>query len=140
MPLKVNVGLTRKVGESNYGSRGASVNVELELDGSLVNEPAKLKEKIAQAFSLVRTSLDAELNGGNGNGNGHASANGKNGTTAPTAASKGRPATQSQVRAIQSICRDKGINLAGFLGDYRVSRAEDLSVKQASEIIDKLKQ
>jgi len=46
MPLKLNVGLSRKVGDTNYGSRGASVNVELELESSLVGEPAKLQERI----------------------------------------------------------------------------------------------
>jgi hypothetical protein len=28
--MKLNVGLSRKVGEPNYGSRGASVNLELD--------------------------------------------------------------------------------------------------------------
>jgi len=27
MPLKVNLGLTKKIGETNYSSRGASVNI-----------------------------------------------------------------------------------------------------------------
>ena len=30
--IKLNAGFSRKVGEPNYGSRGASVNVELELE------------------------------------------------------------------------------------------------------------
>ncbi|MBA4015745.1 MAG: hypothetical protein C0483_01010 [Pirellula sp.] len=36
-----------KVGEANYGSRDASVNLELELDSSLVGAPDRLKERIA---------------------------------------------------------------------------------------------
>jgi hypothetical protein len=36
MPLKLNVGLSRKIGEENYGSRGASVNLELELDAGCI--------------------------------------------------------------------------------------------------------
>src|SRR5439155_7086344 len=72
MPLRLNVGLNRKVGEVNYSSRGASVNLELELDGALVAEPQKLHERIRQLFGLVRTALAEELNGGS---NGHDSAN-----------------------------------------------------------------
>lgn len=34
--LKLNVGFTNEVGEANYGSRGAAVNLELKLDSSLV--------------------------------------------------------------------------------------------------------
>ena len=36
MPLKTNVGINRKVTDSNFGSRGASVSLEVELDSSLV--------------------------------------------------------------------------------------------------------
>lgn len=136
MPIRLNVGLTKKVGQENYGSKGASVNLELELDGALVQEPAKLKEKIGQMFAMCRSSLNDELNGGNGNGRAPAAprTNG-NGSTQP----KHRPATQSQIRAIQSICHNKGVDLAGVLGGYGVTKAEDLSIKQASEIIDQLK-
>src|SRR5262245_7623485 len=63
MPLTLNVGLSRKIGEANYGSRGASVNVETELDSGVVQEPDKLKERIRQLFGLARSSLDEELNG-----------------------------------------------------------------------------
>jgi hypothetical protein len=68
MPLKMNIGLSRKVADSNYGSRGASVNLELELDSGLSSEPDKLHEPIQQLFGLVRTSLAEELNGSDGHG------------------------------------------------------------------------
>lgn len=139
MPIRLNVGLTKKVGQENYGSKGASVNLELELDGALVQEPSKLKEKIGQMFAMCRSSLNDELNGGNGNGHGAPSVSKSNGTGNGSTQSKHRPATQSQIRAIQSICSNKGINLAGFLSDYGVEKAEDLSIKQASQIIDHLK-
>ena len=63
MPLKLNLGLSRKVGETNYGSRGASVNIEMELESALVGEPVKLLERIRQIFDTVRSSLADELNG-----------------------------------------------------------------------------
>ena len=32
--IKLNAGFSRKVGEANYSSRGASVNVDLELESA----------------------------------------------------------------------------------------------------------
>lgn len=152
--MKINVGLCRKIGEANFGSRGATVNLELELDSSLVGEPAKLKERIRQLFALVRTSLAEELNGGNGhsqqpNGEAHPpnSQNGNgNGNGHSTGAQNGqrsggqRPATQSQVKAIYAIARGRQINVAQFLRDrFQVGRPDDLSLRDASAVIDELK-
>ena len=63
MPLKLNVGLSRKVGEANYGSRGATVNLEIELESSLVSQPDQLHDRIRQLFRLAKSSVDDELNG-----------------------------------------------------------------------------
>jgi len=150
MPLKLNVGLSRKVGEADYGSRGASVNVEIELESSLVGEPAKLQERIRQIFGIVRTSLAEELHG-HGQANGSAkttngapaamptTSNG-GGDTAARPATTSRAATQSQVRALHGIAKSKGLNLTRLLqGRYQVDRPEDLAIKQASQLIDSLK-
>jgi hypothetical protein len=145
MPMKLNVGLCQKVGESNYGSRGASVNLELELDSALVAEPAKLKEKIRGLFAVVRTSLTEELNGnGHGNGNGHANGQGNgnghsngNGDQNPQ---KPRSATPSQVKAIFAITKAQGRNMGSLLNErFHVAYAEQLTVQQASALIDELK-
>lgn len=63
MPLKLNVGLSKKVGEANFSSRGASVNTELELESALVDDPTKLKDRVRQVFDMIRASVDEELNG-----------------------------------------------------------------------------
>ena len=36
MPMKLNVGVSRKVGLPDYGSVGASCNLELELESGLI--------------------------------------------------------------------------------------------------------
>jgi len=151
MPLKVNVGLSRKVGEANYGSRGGSINVEMELDTALVNDPPRLQERIRHLFGLVRASLVEELNG-NGNGHGsHAPPSGPspaaahtqrdgNGNGPSRQANPPRPATQSQVKAIYAIARSQGMDVHQLLRDrFNVGRPDDLTVKEASQMIDSLK-
>jgi hypothetical protein len=140
MPLKLNVGLSQKVGEANYGSRGASVNVEMELESSLVGEPAKLQERIRQLFGIVRTSLTEELNGtGNASANGHPKAE----NAAKNASGRDanfRAATQSQIKALFGISKNQNVDLIRLLRErYRVERPDDLSLKQASALIDELK-
>ena len=61
MPMKTNVGLSRKVADNNYGSRGASVNLEVELDSSLLQEPERLLDRIRQVFRLAQRAVDEEF-------------------------------------------------------------------------------
>ena len=62
--IKLNAGFSRKVGEANYSSRGASVNLELELESSLISDPDKMHEKIRNLFLLARKAVDEELKNG----------------------------------------------------------------------------
>jgi hypothetical protein len=145
MPLKTNIGVNRKVADNNYGSRGASVNFEVELDSALIQEPERLQDRIRQVFRLAQQAVDEELNrqttgsdrpatangnGHNGNGNGHA---------APRR-SNGRKATASQARALRAIADRQGIDLAAELRNrFGVSDPEELSITEASQTIDELK-
>ena len=66
--LKLNVGFNRKTGEANYGSRGASVNLELEAESGLASDPEKLRERIRFLFGVAKAAVEEELNGHAGNG------------------------------------------------------------------------
>jgi hypothetical protein len=57
MPLKTNVGVSRKVADNNYGSRGVSVNLEVELDSTLINDPERFHDRIRQVFRLAQQAI-----------------------------------------------------------------------------------
>ena len=151
MALKVSVGLSKKVGLPDYGSLGASCNVEVELDGTLLqHDVEKFHQHVRRAYQACAQAVNEELSRSNGhsappangqstngaNGNGHAKANGNgNGKT-----NGQRQATQSQVKAILSIARNQRLNLGVFLKErFGVDRPEELDIKTASQVIDTLK-
>jgi hypothetical protein len=163
MPMKLNVGVSRKVGLPDYGSVGASCNLELELDASLLERDLEgLHERIRGAYVAAHQAVQDELArlqaptvesrarlsnrstaNGSGSGNGHESAEGR---AAPAGrgesekASPPKPATPNQVQAIHSIARRQDVDLVAILRrEYEVDRAEELTLRQASSLIDQLK-
>ena len=151
MPLKLNVGASRKVGDNNYGSRGASVHLEVELDSSLINYPDKLQERIRHLFNQVHVSLTEEL-GRSGNVNGQAPTNHASQPTGPADPLNGgapqngkqngspRLATPAQIKALYGISKRQGMDLHEVLRERcGLERPEDLSLKQASALIDSFK-
>jgi len=151
MPLKTNVGVSRKVSDNSYGSRGASVNLEVELDSTLIQEPERFHDRIRQVFRLAQQAIDQELNRQHGNGkashstngaaNGHATQSSHNGGNGNGHAKPNtRRATASQVRALHAIADHQGLDLSLTLRErYGIDYAEDLGIGQASELIDALK-
>ena len=163
MPLKLNVGVSRKVGLPDYCSVGASCNLELELDTALLEKDlegfhARIREAYVAAHQAVHDELARLQTAGaqaptkppardavNGSkaANGHARGNGEAvpaGRTAAEAPRSGKPATASQVKAICSIARRHEADLDFLLREnYGVARPEELTVPQASRIIDLLK-
>jgi len=143
MPAKLNVGLSRKVGEANYSSRGASVNLEVELDSGTISDRQLLRRRVRSLYAMARRSVEEELgrspegasnepvrssNSGHPNGNGH--------HTQPPAGT----ATQSQVRAIFAIAKRHRLDPNIVVQErFHLSRVEDLSIREASAVIDELK-
>jgi hypothetical protein len=144
--IKLNVGASRKVSDNHYGSRGGCVNVELELDSSLALDSQKLRDHIRKLFDLANASLSEELQANNeparvedsrhqpnessfnGNGAGNAV------SVAPT-----RFATEKQIICIQGLARKHGVPVPELLKQAGVRVFNDLSVRQASQMIESLK-
>lgn len=154
MPLKLNVGLNRKVGESNYGSRGASVNLEVELDASIVREPAQLREKIDYLFGMAKEAVEYELNctghhelNGQGyNRNGYFRQQNGNGTAShsPQPTGNGQRASQKQCEYINQLARQvKGLGvrrLEGLAEKMFGKPVAELTTIDASGLIDVIKE
>lgn len=152
MTLKINVGLSRKIGQPNFGSLGASCHVDIEIDAqTLHDDPQRLRAKVRDAFAVCKQSVDAELaNSGQPDAEPQHlpySSTGQSGWQhreihpAP-ARSNGatRAATPAQVKAIHAIASKSGVQLASELENrFSVSDPRQLNVRQASEMIDHLK-
>jgi hypothetical protein len=144
--IKLNIATSRKVSDNHYGSRGGTVGIEVEIDSSLVGDSAKLQAQIRHLFELARKSLTEELeannepisvedpyhqrDGANPNGNG----NGNAVTVAPV-----RYATEKQIICIQGLARKHGVPVPELLKQAGVRVFNDMSVRQASQMIESLK-
>ena len=142
--IKLNVGASRKVSDNHYGSRGGCVNVELELDSTLALDSQKLRDHIRKLFDLANASLEEELQANNepacvdethhdgatlnGNGAGNAV------SVVPV-----RYATEKQLSLIQGLLRKGKIPFQPLLGECKVSSFNELTVQQASRMIESLK-
>jgi hypothetical protein len=59
--IKLNCGVSRKLGQPAFGSRGAAVNLEVELESSAAQDAGVLQAKIHRLLAIARAAVDAEL-------------------------------------------------------------------------------
>ena len=155
MPLRLNVGVSKKLGLPAYSSIGASCHLEVELENGILRDPAGFRDQVQGAFAAAQRAVDDELArlqvpadavesqappAIHGQSRGLPTPNGKSANRIEVHPTRvGKPATPSQVRAILSIARRQHADLDGLLCDLGVTRPEELSLAEASKLIDQLK-
>ena len=167
--LKLHAGVSKKVGLPGFSSASASCTIEAELDSSLLQDHEGFQVVVQRAYQscekavedqIARLTSDGESNhsqlqevvevrtspaisGARITTNGAATNGAELLTTNRTAfrdAPSPRPATASQVRALRAICSRRKIDLVGLLRDrLGLSTADELGIRQASNLIDELK-
>ena len=165
--LKINANIAKRVPIPgvDYSSQQFACGMEVEVPSS--EKPEAIRDRIRRVFEMLQAEVDQQIldvkngrastvsgtaqagsrdvnNGGNrsrAKANGNASAsrprngNGSegNGNRCPA------PATQAQAKAIWAIAKRTRMDLGQALSKYRVTDPADLTIKQASQLIDQLK-
>ena len=148
MPLKLTVGLSKKVGLPNYGSLGATCGLEIELASSALHaDPEGFERQVRDAFAACAQAVQEELDRhrpppsvpstiGHHNPDGP---EGDAGSRVENPVRPRRPATGAQVRALRAICGRRGLDVGGLVGErFGIDGPEELSLAEASRLIDEL--
>ena len=138
MPMKLSIGLSKKIGLPDYGSLGATCNLELELDQQLITEDLDgFHDRVRRTFIACRQAVEDEL--------AHHRPSRTNGSANSTAAngraSNGRPTGSSRSSAPRS--RDAAHNgngrEAGSGRNGNGNRASQKQIDYAQQLAGQIK-
>ena len=144
MPLKLNVGLSKKMGLPRYGSLGAACHVEVELDSSLLSQDAeRFQEHVRRAYIACAQAVNDELSRHRGEDVEQArEANCQNGKALSGRNCTVRQATQRQLAyAGQLAAEIAGLGaqeLETLVGKMFDKAVADLTTFEASKLIETL--
>ena len=159
--LKLHAGVSKKVGLPGFSSASASCHIEAELDSSLLNDTEGFQIVVQRAYQsceqavqdqIARLTSEDQHDASQPHAQPQevieirtsptihgASVNRLSAAQFPNQPSP-RPATASQVRAIRAICSRRKIDLVGLLRErFGLTTADELGIRQASNLIDELK-
>ncbi|HRF00055.1 MAG TPA: hypothetical protein PLI18_06030 [Pirellulaceae bacterium] len=143
MSLRLEVSLNRKLGEPNFGSRGAGLSLSVDAETSLIDRPDALRARIAALYAEVRRAVDRELH--RDEPIGPRTSDDAEGLLEPEAAAghlsvgHDRPASDEQMRAIFAIGRRSGRNLYRLCRErFGKAQPRELSFEEAGRLLDEL--
>lgn len=140
--IKINAGFTKKIpGAQDYSSEGVHVTLEMELpDAYLGNKPA-LQEQIQDLITEARDQVEQQLGDGSPQlpFESTISPNQTN-TNGRFQAAPPRPASNKQLNFLLSLAkRARNLGPQDICQQYQISSLQELTSRQASELIEQLK-
>ena len=155
--LKLHAGVSKKVGLPGFSSASASCTIEAELDSTLLNDTEGFHVVVQRAYASCEKAVQDQIarltNDTPDEPNQsqeivevrtNPSIQGASVNRLPAAQFTNqpspRPATASQVKAIRAIAARRKIDLVGLLRErFGLTTADELGIRQASNLIDELK-
>jgi hypothetical protein len=162
--LKLHAGVSKKVGLPGFSSASASCTIEAELDSSLLQDHEGFQLVVQRAYQSCEQAVQDQIARLTSDGPNDASQPQEvievrtspaiRGVTVATNSTETRatnravfrdapsprPATASQVKAIRAIAARRKIDLVGMLRErFGLTTADELGIRQASNLIDELK-
>lgn len=133
MPMKLSVGLSKKIGLPDYGSLGASCHVELELDQSLVaSDLDGFHQRVQRTFVACRQAIEDEL-AAHPSARANHKSNGKSSQSVQPDRSNGKGSSNGNGQRASQKQIDYAQQLAGQIKGLGVRRLESLSQKMFSK-------
>ena len=136
--IRLNVGLSRKVGQANFGSKGGSVNLEVEVADL---DHTKLRDAIHKLFTLAKQSLEDELGQDGVDVQDkpvvQVSVKPEGQTLQEAVTNHGKQASAKQLGFLQSLAKSQRRNLEKECLEEFETYPERLTSKQASTLIER---
>ena len=142
--IRISSSYSKKVPtDVQFSSQQYHAGIEIELPDTVAGDRDAMKEKLRSMYRLLKESVDEQIQAaGNGQhlhsqhqgrASGHGQQPGNNG-------GHDRRATKAQVRAIYAIASRAGQDVPTLARQHGVDSPEKLSLKQASQLIEQLKE
>ena len=157
--LKLHAGVSKKVGLPGFSSASASCTIEAELDSTLLQDHEGFQIVVQRAYESCEKAVQDQItrltSEDQPEPTQHQPPEIVEVRTAPTITGASvnrlsapqftnqpspRPATASQVKAIRAIAARRKIDLVAVLRErFGLTTADELGIRQASNLIDELK-